>query len=198
MSVIKIKKNHLKKSIILAVLFAFAISVFTGCGDGDSSSSPTLTPNPQPITYSVSFNSNGGSSVPSQSRRSGETVSEPTAPTRANYDFDGWYTDNSTFANRASFPITVNNNNIALYAKWVEHIYTQKPTGNSWYVQSEHNMIDERIELMSLVCRLAGYHGWGTLDTDYQRLLETTFDVYKNHSAVTYCKRPRELIQKRP
>lgn len=40
--------------------------------------------------YTVIFNSNGGSAVAEQEVPCGGTASEPTAPTRLNYDFEGW------------------------------------------------------------------------------------------------------------
>lgn len=49
------------------------------------------------IQYTVSFNSNGGTSVPPLTVDAGSTIEEPNPPTRAYYRFDGWYTDNGTF-----------------------------------------------------------------------------------------------------
>lgn len=68
--------------------------------------------------YTVTFDSDGGSEVDSQSVRSGETATEPVAPTKDNYEFGGWYTDSElTEAYDFSTPVT---SNIILYAKWVE------------------------------------------------------------------------------
>ena len=41
-------------------------------------------------SYTITFNSNGGSDVAEQHVSCGGTASEPTAPTRLNYDFEGW------------------------------------------------------------------------------------------------------------
>ena len=70
--------------------------------------------------YTVSFDSNGGSSVASQSVIAGNKASEPTAPTKSNHRFDGWYTDDE-LQSRYDFntPVT---SNIELHAKWVEII----------------------------------------------------------------------------
>jgi uncharacterized repeat protein (TIGR02543 family) len=68
------------------------------------------------IGYSVTFNSNGGSSVDSQTVASGGTATEPT-PTRSDGKFEGWYTDNETFANAYIFTTAVTVD-ITLYAKW--------------------------------------------------------------------------------
>ncbi|WDL95644.1 InlB B-repeat-containing protein [Alicyclobacillus sp. ALC3] len=75
-----------------------------------------------PQQYTVSFNSNGGSSVSSESVAYDSTATAPTAPTKTGYVFQGWYTD-STLQNQFSFgtPIT---GNITLYAKWTPQEYT--------------------------------------------------------------------------
>ena len=46
-------------------------------------------------TYTVSFNTDGGSRVSSQDVRSGNKVSEPSNPTKDGYKFTGWYTSRS-------------------------------------------------------------------------------------------------------
>lgn len=67
-------------------------------------------------TYTVIFNSNGGSAVAPQVVTSGETATEPTAPTKDGYTFGGWYSDEElTTAFVFTTPITAN---ITLYAKW--------------------------------------------------------------------------------
>ena len=69
---------------------------------------------PKPVSYTVTFNSNGGSKVDSQNVRSGELAEKPADPTRSGYTFLGWYTaDNRAFD--FGTPIT---SDITLYAKW--------------------------------------------------------------------------------
>ena len=64
----------------------------------------------------VSFDSNGGPMVNSQSVNYGGTIAEPNAPTRAGYTFGGWYSD-SNLTMGYSFTTAVTNN-MTLYAKW--------------------------------------------------------------------------------
>lgn len=66
--------------------------------------------------HTVTFNSNGGSSVASLTVSSGTRVTKPTNPTRTGYTFDGWYT-NSSCTNEFDFTTYVTNS-ITLYAKW--------------------------------------------------------------------------------
>ena len=66
--------------------------------------------------FTVTFQSNGGSTVPSQTVPEGNLAVEPNAPTKADYRFDGWYTDASlTTAYQFNTPIT---SDLMLYAKW--------------------------------------------------------------------------------
>jgi len=68
--------------------------------------------------YTVTFDSNEGSNVGEQTVLHGDTVPEPdVAPTKVGYIFDGWYTDNTTFANDWDFDDPVIGD-ITLYAKW--------------------------------------------------------------------------------
>ena len=71
------------------------------------------------ISYTVSFNSQGGSAVPSQTVVSGGKVTVPTAPTRDGYTFAGWYQDaQGTVAWNFETPVTAN---LTLYAQWSEN-----------------------------------------------------------------------------
>ncbi|MFJ5767750.1 InlB B-repeat-containing protein, partial [Lysinibacillus sp. NPDC093210] len=78
----------------------------------------------KPVTYTVNFEVNGGSLVPSQSVAHGEKVSKPTsAPTKAGYTFEGWYTDDEG-TEQYDFTNHVITANTTLYAKWEPLKYT--------------------------------------------------------------------------
>ncbi len=66
-------------------------------------------------TYTVTFDSNGGSKVNSQSITGGFTATPPADPTRNNYTFKGWYLNGKKFDFKT--PIT---SNITLVAMWEE------------------------------------------------------------------------------
>lgn len=72
---------------------------------------------PTPTTYTVTFDSNGGTEVAAQTVAEGQTATEPENPTLADYTFGGWFTDDDTFLDEYVFttPVTAN---ITLYAKW--------------------------------------------------------------------------------
>jgi len=69
--------------------------------------------------YTVSFNSNGGSEVPSQTLDYNSIVTEPTAPTKEGYTFRGWYKE-AELIEPWDFSIErIPAEDIVLYAKWL-------------------------------------------------------------------------------
>jgi uncharacterized repeat protein (TIGR02543 family) len=70
--------------------------------------------------YTVTFETNGGSGVPSESVAHGSTVPQPADPTKIDYAFVGWYSDAActTLWNFATNTVTCDT---TLYAKWVEN-----------------------------------------------------------------------------
>ena len=74
--------------------------------------------------YTVTYESNGGSTVPSQTVKYNETANKPADPTRSGYTFAGWYTEEK-LTNKYDFATPVTGN-ITLYAKWTRN-YTPRP-----------------------------------------------------------------------
>ncbi len=73
----------------------------------------------QPVTletYTVAFDSNGGSSVASQAVTEGGTVTAPTEPTKSGYTFNGW-----TLNGQAYDFATVVTSNMTLVASWTQN-----------------------------------------------------------------------------
>lgn len=69
-------------------------------------------------TYTVKFNTNGGSVIKSVSVNKNGVVAEPTAPTKKGYTFDGWYADKQ-LTTPYDFTSKVTKN-FTLFAKWIE------------------------------------------------------------------------------
>jgi len=67
-------------------------------------------------SYTLSFNSNGGSPVTAITQDYATTVSKPTDPTKVGYTFAGWYSD-SNLSTAYTFT-TMPAEDITLYAKW--------------------------------------------------------------------------------
>ncbi|MCD7943522.1 MAG: InlB B-repeat-containing protein, partial [Clostridia bacterium] len=65
-------------------------------------------------SYTVTFDPNGGTSVSSQTVSYGSTATEPTAPTKTGYTFDGWYLDGAKY----DFDTAVTSD-VTLTASWI-------------------------------------------------------------------------------
>ncbi|MCD7768733.1 MAG: InlB B-repeat-containing protein [Oscillospiraceae bacterium] len=105
------------------------------------------------VTYTVTFDSDGGSEVASQTVTSGGTADEPTAPTKTDYTFEGWYTEDGEAYDFA----TLVTENITIYAKWKECDHT----GNTNDTDCEQ---DTSCSLCGGTIPATG-HDWGEWET---------------------------------
>ena len=82
-------------------------------------------------TYTVTFNSQGGSTVDSLTVVDGGLVTEPTVPTKTGYTFGGWYKE-SGCTNTWVFNTDTVTADVTLYAKWTtaNSTYTVTYSGN--------------------------------------------------------------------
>lgn len=71
--------------------------------------------------YTITFNSNGGSTVSPITQEFGSVVTAPTT-TKLGHTFDGWYS-NIGLTNPYTFS-TMPNQNLTVYAKWIINSYT--------------------------------------------------------------------------
>jgi len=69
-------------------------------------------------SYTVRFETNGGSDIAKISADRNSKISEPSEPTKSGYDFDGWYTDKE-LTKQYDFNTSVTKS-FTLYAKWTE------------------------------------------------------------------------------
>jgi len=97
--------------IALVALIGFSMA----CGGGDDGTGGTGETSP--VSVVVTFDSNGGSNVSSQTITAGTAASSPSNPTRSSYVFDYWYQDAGlTTPYYFNTPVTAN---ITLYARWI-------------------------------------------------------------------------------
>ena len=102
-------KRFIGTFIIMFLLFLVVFGT-AGCTGGDDSSNstdnepnnsiprpeqdtipaPNPDPTPAPVSYTVTFNSNGGSSLQSITVPSGNTVTKPANPSKYGCTFGGW------------------------------------------------------------------------------------------------------------
>jgi len=74
----------------------------------------------------VKFNSNGGSSVPSQNMIKGQKIQKPDDPVKTNFVFVAWYVDNDSFVNEWDFDAAPTKD-MTLHAKWRSYGITLSP-----------------------------------------------------------------------
>lgn len=93
------------------------------------------------LNYTVTFETDGGSIVPTQVIQHGNKANKPVNPTKEGYSFEGWFTDKEC-KNAFDFdtPIT---GNITLYAKWKEVVTYEVVEGafGSW---TKGSKVDKR------------------------------------------------------
>lgn len=125
-------KNKLKKvvSVLLLASMVCVIMFAIGCSCSTDSGGTTPTPTPEPkVTYTVTFDSAGGTDVQSVTVASGEKIAEPTAPTKlpdvnAEYEFDGWYNGDVKWV----FNTNTVTGNVTLTAHWKKSSEFSKET----------------------------------------------------------------------
>ena len=104
------------KKYLLILLIAICV---VSCGDKDKNIS----------TYTVKFESNGGSAVEPLTRVvSGSIINAPEDPVWANHTFVGWFTDDETFVRPWDFATKVVTADMVLYARWLEGVWTKVRT----------------------------------------------------------------------
>jgi uncharacterized repeat protein (TIGR02543 family) len=109
-------------------------TVMYGTASGNYTQDFTITP-----VYTVTFNSQNGSAVASQTISHGGKITEPADPTLAGYYFDGWFRE-AACTNAWDFGVDAVTSAVTLYAKWttiVIHLLTFNSQGGS-YEGTEH------------------------------------------------------------
>ena len=96
-----------KNSILVLATALLAVLLLASCNNSLR----------EPGIYTVTFDSVGGSDVPSQEIMKGKKVVKPEAPTRDGYDFESWMTEDG---NLFDFENTIITEDITLFAIWGE------------------------------------------------------------------------------
>ena len=92
------------------------------------------------LTYTVTFNSMGGSEVANQTVSNGSLLQRPQDPVKEDLSFDGWFKDEN-FSERFDFETEKITNNITLYAKWLapDEIFSFRLTSDySFYILTKY------------------------------------------------------------
>jgi len=103
----------------------------------------------------VAFYSHEGEEVWEMLVKKDEKMFEPEIPMRVNYSFEGWYTDNYTFANKWNFDENIFTTNITLYAKWKFRENVVEFTESTTWI------VPEGVTLVDVFCVGGGGSGAG-------------------------------------
>ena len=141
-------------------------------------------------TYTITFNTDGGTSITNASVSYNQTLTEPTAPTKVGYTFAGWFTDaNKTNAFAFTTPIT---QNITLYAKFTLNTYTVSfITNGGDTINAQTIYHGSQIETVNPLYTGHRFLGWFT-DQDLTQTFDVESDITSN--LTLYAK--WEIIQK--
>lgn len=85
-------------------LFAVAVALFAVACDSKS--------------YTLKFETNGGTAIESITAAAGETITVPADPVKDGYAFDGWYLKSDFSGDPVQIPQVMPNNNVTYYAKY--------------------------------------------------------------------------------
>ena len=113
-------------------------------------------------SYTIIFDSNGGTSVPAQSVGMYQKATEPAEPTRPGYVFDGWYYGKEKW----SFVGFVVTEDMTLVAKWTpnENTIVFDANGGEGTMENMTVATDIKVNLTANAFTKAGYTfiGWST------------------------------------
>ena len=73
--------------------------------------------------YTITFDTNDGTSINPITQDYNTSLTAPVDPTRTGYTFAGWFSDEA-LTNAYTFPATMPSSNITVYAKWTINQYT--------------------------------------------------------------------------
>ncbi|HJK06426.1 MAG TPA: InlB B-repeat-containing protein [Methanocorpusculum sp.] len=90
-------------------------------------------------THTVTFEENGGTSVPDKTVNHGDTVNEPDDPAKDDYTFAGWHKD-TTCTQPWTFDTDTVTSDLTLYAKWTPNKPGPTPVPPSGGGSSDGNM----------------------------------------------------------
>ena len=144
-----------------------------------------------PNSYPVSFDSRGGSLVPSQDVTYNTMLKEPTKPSKIGYSFKGWYTEASG-GSKIIFPYQVVRE-ITLYAQWIPNSYPVSFDSNGGSLVPSQNityntMLKEPVKPSKTGYKFKGWYteasGGSKITFPYQVTKEIT--LYANWEPITY------------
>ena len=128
--------NRLLKALIITILLIVtAVTLFSCNADTVS-------------TYTVSFETDGGNSIPAVTVSCDSIITMPSDPVKEGYTFAGWFLDNDTFLESADTIIEAPlAGNITIYAKWLLNNLIFDANGGNCDIKSIYVAIGNSINL---------------------------------------------------
>jgi len=125
----------MKKALLIVLVMIISIGLY-GCNNNTQVVD---------VTYTITFDTNGGSIVSSVSVDNGDTLTLPANPTKDGYTFEGWYLDPELATSFDTNGAILSD--LTLYAKWTEE---EDNTSNTpiTYEQFPDVFPDEQINLV--------------------------------------------------
>ena len=105
----------IRKRIFGLILLSIFSLVLVACGDTSGNNNP-----PSVQKYVVTFNVDGGISVPSIEREENKAIGTLPTTSKDGFMFDGWFSDSAKTVSVTGTELVTNN--MTLYAKWTESI----------------------------------------------------------------------------
>lgn len=163
----------------LFLCFIAAAMMSAGCGGGGGGGVGTPS-------YTVTFNSKGGSSVAAQSITKGDTVTEPVSAL-AYYTLTGWYTDEACI-DQWDFALDTVAADMTLYAKW---------THNSWEDNSVNPLIYTSASVVDTPGKISDLQGTANGDVyvvgEFERFKGQTIRSVAKLSGTTWSQVGKDL-----
>ena len=131
----------MKRNIIILITLSLILVSCSSPSISESGNPDSGTTNQQPNSFTVRFDSAGGTNINDQPVEEGNTIRQPVNPQKTGYTFQGWFYEDNSFD--FSTPIT---SSITLTAKWTANRYTivfDKTTGSGQDMQEEIVSYDE-------------------------------------------------------
>lgn len=115
-----LKAIAIKDDVLVSDVMSVDYTIKSSSHRGGGSSSTT--------SYTVSFDTNGGSEISDQKVNKGSKVAVPNDPIKENYTFIGWYTSDG-YSKMFNFDEEINSD-ITIYAKWFDENDTTDTDGD--------------------------------------------------------------------
>ena len=166
--------------IFLAVL-AIVFMTFTSCGNTSKNDTEESS------QYVVTFDSNGGSEVPSQKVTPNKRIKEPEKPKKEGYIFDGWYAGSEKWV----FLSHTVDDDITLVAKWIpnDNLLVFDANGGNGTMENMYIIAEEKMSLLQNEFIRQGYTfaGWSSsIDGSVEYLDCSDFTPKTNNTYILY------------